>query len=212
MRHALRASTFEYEKWVADAASQIWGGPSWRKGIFSFQRPAGETVFPETKRSSGTLRRRRKNVLRTTCHVPNLCALRARCVVRSICLPPPRSLRVRCTRRIHFRRDARWGRAGVTGHTASRNSAGSTTGGAAARLTAACGPARSGTNVAVKNSWPGKVSPARRQPRSHLLISRYSTVKRFGPCLSASGCKQAKSSCRIICTRLGALRAPTRAG
>src|ERR1039457_3519115 len=30
-------------------------------------------------------------------------------------LPPPRSLRVRCTRRIRFRRDARWGRAGVTG-------------------------------------------------------------------------------------------------
>jgi hypothetical protein len=35
-------------------------------------------------------------------------------------------------------------------HTASRNSAGSTTGGAAVRLAAACGPARSGTNVAVK--------------------------------------------------------------
>ena len=35
-------------------------------------------------------------------------------------------------------------------HTASRNPAGSTTGGAAVRLAAACGPARSGTNVAVK--------------------------------------------------------------
>jgi hypothetical protein len=39
-------------------------------------------------------------------------------VVRStkhVLLPPPRSLRVRYTRRIDFRRNARWGRAGVTG-------------------------------------------------------------------------------------------------
>jgi len=41
--------------------------------------------------------------------------------------PPPRSLRVRYTRRIDFRKDARWGYADVTGHTASRNSAGSPT-------------------------------------------------------------------------------------
>ena len=33
----------------------------------------------------------------------------------NLLLPPPRSLQVRYTRRISFRRDARWGRTGVTG-------------------------------------------------------------------------------------------------
>src|SRR5258708_10679441 len=52
---------------------------------------------------------------RTTCRVPptNPRVLPTSYLVR-VNHPPPRSLRVRYTRRIHFRRDTRWGRTGVT--------------------------------------------------------------------------------------------------
>jgi hypothetical protein len=65
-------------------------------------------------------------------------------------------------------------------HTASRNPAGPTTGGAAVRLAAACGPARSGTNVTVK--IPGQEryitdSKTAAKPSSDFTLRRCQTLR-----------------------------------
>src|ERR1017187_1712271 len=150
----------------------------------------------------GTLRRRRGNGLGATYYVQNLCALRAQYVARSICLPPPRSLRVRCTRRIRFRRDARWGRAGVTGtpRVATRPDrlpeAPPT---ALRRSTAPPDPAlRCG-----ENCWPAKVHHRLEDSReaiSWFNVMLVSSV--LDPSFSLRYGKQAKLSCKIICTRV----------
>src|SRR5260370_15578561 len=91
-------------------------------------------------------------------------------------------------------------------HTASLDSAGSTTGGAAASPRLRSGfrlerrPCRSGTNVRRKFLARKSTSPTRRQPRSHLLISLYGAVKRLGPLFWVSDYKQEKSSLQINCT------------
>jgi hypothetical protein len=107
--------------------------------IFSFQRSAPTTT---RRMSSGTLRLSEALVVRR-------CSFVVR-VRRTVSHPRRGPFGSAAPVGLVFRRNPRWGCAGVTGHTASRNSAGSTTGGAASRLAAVCGPARSGTNVAVK--------------------------------------------------------------
>src|SRR5229473_1577990 len=89
-------------------------------------------------------------------------------------------------------------------HTASRNSAGSTTERAPAaalrRLEALPDPApRCG-----ENSRPGKVHHRLEDSREAILwFYGIPCVKRFSPLFWEKCCKQTKSSCKMSCTRLG---------
>jgi hypothetical protein len=167
---------------VADAASQIWGGPSRRKEYSVFKDLPGKRSSPKTKRSWGTLRRRRNVVLRTACCVQNL--LRTSCAVRGTehlftpaAVPAgplhpsdsfPKGRAMGSCRRDRSHRESQPGRIDYQ-----------------RRRRPPCGGLRP---CQIRHQCCGEkflarkgTSPARRQPRSHPLISRYSTVKRFGP-------------------------------
>jgi hypothetical protein len=83
-------------------------------------------------------------------------------------LPPPRSLRVRCTRRIVNPKGRAMGSCRRDRHTASLDSAGSTTDGATGRLAAVCGPVDPAL-MCGENSWPGRVHHRLEDSREAIL-------------------------------------------
>src|SRR5260370_42711237 len=93
-------------------------------------------------------------------------------------------------------------------HTASLDSAGPTTGGAAGHLAAVCGPALNAYSdpalTCGENSWPGRVHHRLEDSREAILCFHVKArVKHSGGSFFVSDCNQAKSSCKILCcTRL----------
>src|SRR5258708_24096884 len=85
-------------------------------------------------------------------------------------------------------------------HTASLDSAGSTTDGAAGHLAAVCGPVDPALTCG-ENSWPGRVHHRLEDSREAILCFHVKArVKRLEPLFFGSYCKQAKFGPKITCT------------
>src|SRR5260370_27214070 len=79
-------------------------------------------------------------------------------------------------------------------HTASLDSAGPTTGGAAGHLAAVCGPVDPALTCG-ENSWPGRVHHRLEDSREAILYFHVKArVKHFGGSFFVSDCNYAKSS------------------